>query len=160
MTTPDIQSLVESVLRLDKDANPAPWDFYDGWDFIFSEAPERKIIAEVRDIGGDRYENASNNGNLIRAYRTAAPILATELTRLRAELAEEKRKVEVASEVIKQSFELAALIRLIIDEKRFPQDSVWVPTIAAHAYVIREDSEAALADLTTPSEKGAENGNR
>lgn len=106
MTTPDIQSLVESVLRLDKEASPAPWKL---WGMqVMSDPKGASNVADCIPVADTYYTVDGRprtwNADLIATYRTAAPILARacnekdeEITRLRAELAEEKRKVEVAN---------------------------------------------------------------
>ncbi len=79
----DIDTLIAEVLRLDGEATPGPW---------------RPVGASIRVHlpGGIEYQWATaahpRDNNLTAHYRTAAPILAAEVQRLRDEV----RKLKLA----------------------------------------------------------------
>lgn len=163
MTTPDIQSLVESVLRLDKEATKGPWFAVKSGHRIRIHGPfHRPYSSEIVPCGAplhhlECWESKTGAGrgqsptwlgftkeqvadmDLAATYRTAAPILAracnekdAELTRLRAELAEEKRK---HAESLMRAIDVAT-------GHGDPMPSL---------YRVEEHLRAALAALTTPT---------
>lgn len=150
MTTPDIQSLVESVLRLDKEATKGPWDAL-GYGFGSQGNGGDVGFCHGFQDGSEEEEERSGcaNAALIATYRTAAPILAracnekdAEIAHLRAELAEEKRKVEVAKNLIGKLF------------TRKTDDLGFYYVSNNMGGINSELSHEIEAALTTPSEKG------
>lgn len=65
---------------------------------------------------------------------------------------DDARKLEtalaIALDEIKEMKECAEGIRSIIENENFPKDELWIPTIAAHAWVIKEDAEIVQGTYT------------
>lgn len=88
MSTGNIDKLIAEVERLDREATPGPWRV-------------EGASIRVNLPGGIEYQWATaaypRDNNLIATYRTAAPALAAEVQRLRADL-EEQRLVLAAEQ--------------------------------------------------------------
>lgn len=94
MTDP-IPSLLEQVTRLDKEATKGPWKVMNDPDKLHQVWTERLYQLDALLARTCFAPSSRANADLIATYRTAAPLLATEVMRLRAELEAERRKVEV-----------------------------------------------------------------
>lgn len=74
MTSPDLPELIAEVRRLDAEATKGPWDSeYDGNGYHINGGGV---------FVGDHYEGYREDAALIAHYRTAAPLLADECSRL------------------------------------------------------------------------------
>ena len=105
MTSPDLPALIARVRELDAEATKGPW-FYNSYSGVFSEPVSREYdvavdalpddapaeafdglvepcCAHVPVVGGDTATaQGARDAALIAAYRTAAPLLAAECSRL------------------------------------------------------------------------------
>ena len=80
----DIDTLIAEVLKLDGEATPGPWAaqvIHHGYHHIPCGPPFEGPDTDPRGIAA-----TDHNARLIATYRTAAPLLAAEVQRLRAEL--------------------------------------------------------------------------
>jgi hypothetical protein len=77
MTSPNLPALIAEVRRLDAAATNGPWTRGIGSEYRLVRRGLHETVAA--DCGAD-------NGNLIAEYRTAAPLLAAECSRLQAEV--------------------------------------------------------------------------
>lgn len=86
----DTKDNVVEVLRLDAEATPGPWDYW--FEVGTRLGPDREHpIALVKQMRRARCPGAGGAGvdadaALIACYRTAAPVLAREVQRLRGEV--------------------------------------------------------------------------
>ena len=109
--SPDLPALIAEVHRLDAEATKGPW-FYNSYSGVFSEPVSREYDAAVEALPDDAPDEAfgglvepccahvpvvggdtataqgAHDAALIAAYRTAAPLLADECSRLQAEVAQ------------------------------------------------------------------------
>ena len=88
---PNIEQTIAEVLRLDAEATQGPWDYW--FEVGTRLGPSRehpvalvKQLHHARCPGGVRGAGVDADAALIAHYRTAAPALARELQRLRAEI--------------------------------------------------------------------------
>jgi hypothetical protein len=115
----DTDDVIREVRRLDAEATSGPW-FYNSYSTVFSEpaseayealvqaipddAPDEAwealpagYVASVPVVGGDTATaEGSKDAALIAHFRTAAPLLAAEVERLRAENAARREELRLA----------------------------------------------------------------
>ena len=93
LMTGTIDRLIDNVLMVDRHASPGPWHRGKG---LHWGRDVRTADNDSRAWCGSNDGQASDDAALIALYRTAAPALAREVQRLRAEM--ERRLPVVASE--------------------------------------------------------------
>lgn len=111
----------EEVLRLDREATPGPWEVemrcarYISDPNTVVEVPGGIIAREIEHTVLEHdFDGASENAALIATYRTAAPALAREVIRLRAEVA---RFVDEQRRDLKDVEHFRQLARGYMDER-------------------------------------------
>lgn len=158
----DLDRVLEEVERLDCEATPGPWDADHSWwpgededeyaavgpvhklrkyDFLDLDTPEKRAGLDVAMMGIRADES------LIAHYRTAAPLLAAEVRRLRA---------EVEQRIAHGNALYDAIVRRLVPH--FPagsRDLDWDVLPGTLAALAREREEARL---TLASEQGRQEG--
>lgn len=100
----DIDTLIETVLRLDGEATPEPWlkPFDDG--ALTSEARRNESLLAI-DVDGMAVIERPEDAALIASYRSAAPRLARVLRESRAEAATLRAVSGAADERLTEALE-------------------------------------------------------
>lgn len=107
----DIDKLIEDVERLDREATPGPWLHYKRADTKPSEWPAW-ALADVEDEEEQRIAAEGEPADIALTvhYRTAAPVLAAEVKRLRAGgCARDQRTTQFCAEAVAKDAEIAKL---------------------------------------------------